>query len=117
MCVCVCVCVLCFAINITSASSPNCVPAHFSLLHEVRYHLLCVVDSWKQILDGSLVDPVEVDSSQGGSVVAHDNAIRVHHGNYLEHTVAAKALRKEGLSHDYHITITCLSCDHHMAIM
>ena len=48
-------------------------------------------------LNGFLVDPIEVDSGQRGSVVAHDNAVRVHHGNHLEHTMAAKALGKERL--------------------
>jgi hypothetical protein len=53
------------------------VHAHLSLLEELLYHLLSVVDGRKESLVGCLVHSVQVHTSQGGAVVANDDTIRV----------------------------------------
>ncbi len=43
---------------------------------------------------GSLIDPIEINSGQGGSIVADDDSIRVEHGQDLEHVVTTQALER-----------------------
>lgn len=47
---------------------------------------------WVELTDSVLVCPVEVDACQRAAVVADNDAIRVHHRDYLKHEVLPQRL-------------------------
>lgn len=72
---------------------------NFSFFLEVSAHLLESTDRRMQNLAGDLIPPIEISPREGTSIVAIDDAIRVHHWDYLEHVEFTKHLSFLTLPH------------------